>query len=159
MESCIPLYMGCTYWSKQCLIGLNIESKTLVRDLPLYPVPIIQENMAVYDVLKLFQASEMAIVTPVTRPHVPQLPSIHLNNSGFTGFFGKENTRVSGIKCSRIVGIVTLHDIINSILRLDQKVEIFPPRHTLKVVVSKLTPVDNPNYPTSNQDHSYKSVF
>jgi metal transporter CNNM len=31
------------------------ENGLLVKDLPLYPLPIIQEDMAVYDLLNMFQ--------------------------------------------------------------------------------------------------------
>lgn len=42
----------------QSLIGLNIindDTSSLVRDLPMYPLPIVREDMSVYELLNMFQ--------------------------------------------------------------------------------------------------------
>ncbi|CCU81997.1 CBS domain-containing protein [Blumeria hordei DH14] len=59
------------YLHVKFLIGCDISKrcgnrKLLVRDLPVYPLPIVQENLPIYDLLNLFQSgiSRMALLVP-----------------------------------------------------------------------------------------------
>ncbi|PMD39201.1 hypothetical protein L207DRAFT_491161 [Hyaloscypha variabilis F] len=66
------------------LIGIDINGKRnddeplLVKDLPLYPLPIVREDMSVYELLNMFQLgmARMAVVVPAA----PKQPRLVLND-------------------------------------------------------------------------------
>ncbi|EPQ66500.1 Bgt-4257 [Blumeria graminis f. sp. tritici] len=62
------------YLHVKYLIGCDISErcgnrKLLVKDLPVYPLPIVQENLPIYDLLNLFQSgiSRMALLVPTRK--------------------------------------------------------------------------------------------
>ncbi|KAE9372393.1 hypothetical protein N431DRAFT_408613 [Stipitochalara longipes BDJ] len=66
------------------LIGIDINGKRneddplLVKDLPLYPLPIVREDMSIYELLNMFQLgmARMAVVVPAE----PKQPRLVLND-------------------------------------------------------------------------------
>ncbi|KAG9244284.1 hypothetical protein BJ878DRAFT_78707 [Calycina marina] len=66
------------------LVGLEINDshKIFVRDLPIYPLPIIQEDMPAYQVLNIFQLgmAKMAVVVPKPLKGSNQILTVSANN-------------------------------------------------------------------------------
>lgn len=135
----------------QNLIGIDIirSSATpplFVRDLPLYPLPIITDEMSIYELLGIFQLgmSRTAIVIPASSclGEAMQDSSIHgpvfwtgtkRTNAKIESNIGQKSARnweadfiaatqfrgrhVVGIKSPKPIGIVTFEDIIDSLLQ------------------------------------------
>jgi hypothetical protein len=92
------------------------EGSSRVRNLPIRSIPIIRENMPLYDVLNTFQYRDgIAIVIPSVRSEIPRLPSMEVNTLFGAYLDGKEN-RILGVRCSKITGIVTFDDVIASMV-------------------------------------------
>ncbi|RDW77428.1 hypothetical protein BP6252_05481 [Coleophoma cylindrospora] len=108
------------------LIGIDINratdpgSEVLVRDLALYPLPIVQDDVQVLQVLQLFRhgMSRMVLVVRSQQDvsYIDEFKADLLMAAHRSTKAKRQRERVFGIKCPQAVGIVTFEDIINRLL-------------------------------------------
>ncbi|RDW63824.1 hypothetical protein BP5796_10326 [Coleophoma crateriformis] len=108
------------------LIGIDMNkatdpgSEVLVRDLALYPLPIVQDDVQVLQVLQLFQhgMSRMVLVVRSQQDvsYIDGFKADLLMAAHQCTKAKRQRERLFGIKCPQAVGIITFEDIINRLL-------------------------------------------